>query len=89
MKTGIARITDETIKVPQDMILDILSILLKEQLTYEITQVLENHAMAVFVIGIDQGKPRQLKVFQNIQGLLNAYDDFRFSEDEIIDWRDK
>ena len=81
-------ITDETIKVPQDMLLDILSILLKEQLEYEITQVLEHRGMAVLVIAIDQSKPRQLKAFQNIQSLLVTYDEFRFSEDEIIDWRD-
>lgn len=40
-------ITEETIKVPQDMILDILSVLLKEELKYEITEVLENRSIAV------------------------------------------
>ncbi|MBA3705503.1 MAG: hypothetical protein H0W84_06260 [Bacteroidetes bacterium] len=81
-------ITDEMIKIPQDMILDILSILLKEELNYEITEVLENRAMAVFVIGIDQSKPRQLKALQNIQELLTAYHEFRFSENETLNWRD-
>ena len=81
-------ITEEMIKIPQDMLLDILSILLKEELDYEITEVLENRAMAVFVIGINQIKPRQLKAFQNIQELLNAYHEFRFSENETLNWRD-
>lgn len=81
-------IIDEVIKIPQDMILDILSILLKEELNYEITEVLENRAMAVIVIGIDQSKPRQLKVFQNIQELLSTYNEFRFSENETLNWRD-
>lgn len=83
-----AGITEETIKIPQDMILDILSILLKEELKYEITEVLENRAMAGFIIGIDQSKPRQLKAFQNIQDLLHAYHEFRFSENETLNWRD-
>lgn len=81
-------ITTETIKIPQDMILDILSILLKEELNYEITEVLENRAMAVFVIEIDQSKPRQLKAFQNVQELLSTYHEFRFSENETLNWRD-
>jgi mannitol/fructose-specific phosphotransferase system IIA component len=81
-------IIDEMIKIPQDMILDILLILLKEELNYEITEVLENRAMAVFVIGIDQSKPRQLKALQNIQELLSAYHEFRFSENETLNWRD-
>ena len=81
-------IIDEVIKIPQDMILDILPILLKEELNYEITEVLENRAMAVIVIGIDQSKPRQLKAFQNIQELLSAYHEFRFSENETLNWRD-
>jgi len=81
-------ITDEMVKIPQDMILDILAIILKEELNYEITEVLENRAMAVFAIGIDQSKPRQLKALQNIQDLLHAYHEFRFSENETLNWRD-
>jgi hypothetical protein len=81
-------IADENIKVPQDMILDVLSILLKEDLNYEITEILENRAMALFAITIDRDKPRQLKAFQNIQELLNSYNEFRFSENETLNWRD-
>jgi hypothetical protein len=80
-------ISNENIKVPQDMIIDILSILLKEDLKYEITEILENRAMAAFIIGIDREKPRQLKAFQNIQQLLNSYNEFRFSENETLNWR--
>lgn len=81
-------ITEETIKVPQDMILDILSVLLKEELKYEITEVLENRSIAVFAISIDRDKPKQSKAFQNIQDLLNAYHEFRFSENETLNWRE-
>jgi hypothetical protein len=81
-------ITNENIKVPQDMILDILSILLKEDLKYEITEVNENRAVAAFAIEIDRDKPRQLKALQNMQELLNSYNEFRFSENETLNWRD-
>ena len=81
-------IIDETIKVPQDMILDILVILLKEELKYEITEVLESRALAVLIIEIDQTKQRQIKVLQNIQELLHAYHEFRFSENETLNWRE-
>lgn len=80
--------TDEIIKVPQDMLIDILSILLKEELKYDITEVLESRSVAVIAISIDSNKSRQLKAFQNIKELLNAYNEFRYSENETLNWRE-
>ncbi len=80
--------TDELIKVPQDMLIDILSILLKEELKYDITEVLENRSVAVIAISIDGNKSRQLKAIQNIKELLNAYSEFRYSENETLNWRE-
>lgn len=80
--------TDEIIKVPQDMLIDILSILLKEELKYDITEVLENRSVAVIAISIDGNKSRQLKAIQNIKELLNAYNEFRYSENETLNWRE-
>lgn len=80
--------TDEIIKVPQDMLIDILSILLKEELKYDITEVLENRSVAVIAISIDGNKSRQLKALQNIKELLNAYNEFRYSENETLNWRE-
>ena len=80
--------TDEIIKVPQDMLIDILSILLKEELKYDITEVLENRSIAVIAISIDGNKSRQLKAIQNIKELLNAYNEFRYSENETLNWRE-
>ena len=80
--------TDEIIKVPQDMLIDILSILLKEELKYDITEVLENRSVAVVAISIDSNKSRQLKALQNIKELLNAYNEFRYSENETLNWRE-
>lgn len=80
--------TDEIIKVPQDMLIDILSILLKEELKYDITEVLESRSIAVIAISIDSNKSRQLKALQNIKELLNAYNEFRYSENETLNWRE-
>lgn len=80
--------TDEIIKVPQDMLIDILSILLKEELEYDITEVMENRCVAVIAISIDSNKLRQLKAVQNIKELLNAYNEFRYSENETLNWRE-
>lgn len=80
--------TDEIIKVPQDMLIDILSILLKEELKYDITEVLESRSVAVIAISIDSNKSRQLKAIQNIKELLNAYNEFRYSENETLNWRE-
>lgn len=80
--------TDEIIKVPQDMLIDILLILLKEELEYDITEVLESRSVAVIAINIDSNKSIQLKAFQNIKELLNAYNEFRYSENETLNWRE-
>lgn len=80
--------TDEIIKVPQDMLIDILSIFLKEELKYDITEVLESRSVAIIAISIDGNKSRQLKALQNIKELLNAYNEFRYSENETLNWRE-
>lgn len=80
--------TEENIKVPQDMLIDVLAILIKEELEYEITEVLENRACAAIAIVIDQSKPRQIKAVQNIQQLLTSYNEYRYSEDETLNWRE-
>jgi hypothetical protein len=80
--------TEENIKVPQDMLIDVLAILMKEELEYEITEVLENRASAVVAIEIDQSKQRQIKAVQNIQQILTSYNEYRYSEDETLNWRE-
>ncbi len=84
-----SNIQDEIIKVPQDMLIDVLAILLKEELNFEITEVLENRASAVMAIQIDSAKSRHNKILQNIQNLLDSYNEFRFSENETLNWRER
>lgn len=79
--------TDEIIKVPQDMLIDILSIILKEELKYDITEVIESRSVVFIAINIDGNKSRQLKAFQNMKELLYSYNEFRYSENETLNWR--
>ena len=79
---------EENIKVPQDVLIDVLAILIKEELNYEIAEVLENRAIAVISIRIDQSKSRQIKAVQNIQQLLTSYNEYRYAEDETLNWRE-
>ncbi|MBA3705109.1 MAG: hypothetical protein H0W84_04210 [Bacteroidetes bacterium] len=83
-----SEITEEVIKVPQDLLIDVLSIILKENLKYEITQIQENRSIAVIAIGLDCNQSRQVKVFQNIQNHLHYYNDYRYGQNESINWRE-
>ncbi len=83
-----SEITEEVIKVPQDLLIDVLSIILKENLKYEITQIQENRSIAVIAIGLDRNQSRQVKAFQNIQNHLHYYNDYRYGQNESFNWRE-
>lgn len=78
----------EVIKVPQDMLIEILAILLKENIKLEIARVLENKAIAEIAIFFDLKESRNESVLKNINQLLTAYNEYRHSEDDSIEWRD-
>lgn len=81
-------ITEQSIKIPSDMLIDIFAIILKEDLKYEVVQVLENKAVMILSIEIDGNQSRQVKVLQNIQNQLHAYNDYRYGENESLNWRE-
>ncbi len=81
-------LTEETIKVPSDMVIDIFSIILKEGLKHEVIQVVENRGLAVMVIGVDGNQSRQVKVIQNIRNLISTYNDYRYLQEEAYNWRE-
>ena len=81
-------ITEQSIKVPSDMLIDIFAIILKEDLKYEVVQVLENKAIIILSVEIDGKQSRQVKVLQNIQNQLHAYNDYRYGENESLNWRE-
>lgn len=79
---------EEIIKVPADMLMDILAIIVKEELSHEITEVLENRGIVHIAIGIDEKQPRQAKVIQNIRGLLSNYNQYRHRENQPLNWKE-
>lgn len=81
-------IKEEIIKVPQDMLIDILAVLLLEALPFEIIRVQQSRGIAMIAIQVDGKLSRQEKVLQNIQSLLDDYNQFRFSEFENFKWRE-
>ena len=81
--------TEEVLKIPSDMLIDVLAIILKEGLEYELIQVLENRAVAVLAIRIDGKLSREGKALQNIQDLLSSYNEYRYSQDESFNWREE
>ena len=79
---------EETIKVPQDMLIDAFAILLKEELSFEIIQVQENRSIALLAIRTDGNLSRPVRVVQNIKDLIDQYNEYRFSEQKNLNWRE-
>ena len=81
-------ITEEVIKVPADMLLDIFTIIVKEGLKHEVIQVMQNRSLAVVSVYFDKGTVRQQKVIHNIQNILSDYEHYRSWENEEFNWRE-
>ncbi|HXB41691.1 MAG TPA: hypothetical protein VNZ49_14215 [Bacteroidia bacterium] len=81
--------SEETLKVPADMLLEILNIIAKEGLKHEVVQVMMNRSLAVISVYYDKNITRNQKVINNIQSLLSDYRDFRESENEELNWREQ
>jgi len=80
--------TEEILKVPADVLLDILGIIVKESLKHEITQVIESRSIVVVAVFFDNGTLKQQRILQNIQNILEEYREYRWSNSEDINWRE-
>lgn len=80
-------INEQSINVPGDMLIDVLSIIVKEKLPHEVIQVIENRSIIVLAVSFDKSYARHQHILQNIQDILQEYNDFRHSEAEQINWR--
>jgi len=80
--------TEESLKVPADVLLDILGIIVKESLKHEITQVIESRSIVVVAVFFDNGTLKQQRILQNIQNILEEYREYRWSNSEDINWRE-
>lgn len=80
-------LTEEVIKVPADMLLEIFTIIIKEGLKHEVIQVVQNRSLAVLSVYYDKTVARTQKVIYNIQNILLDYQHYRTWENEELNWR--
>jgi len=80
--------TEESLKIPSDILLDVLAVIVKETIRHEITQVVEGRSMVILSVYLNDGSLKQQRALQNIQSMLEEYNEYRYSENEELDWRD-
>jgi len=80
--------TEESIKIPADMMIDIFAILVDENLKHEIIEVLVNRKTVIVAVSYKKDLIKHQKIMQNIQDLLADYEHFRWSENEQTNWRE-
>lgn len=80
-------IIEETIKIPADMVVDVLAIIVKEKLKNEIIEVIENRSIIVLALSYDKNLTRHQNVLHDIRSMIDDYNNFRNQEVEKINWR--
>ncbi len=80
-------ITEETIKIPVDLSIDVLAVIVKEKLKHEIIEVIENRSLIVLAISYDKNLSRHQNILHDIRNMLEDYNIFRYEEVEKINWR--
>lgn len=80
-------IIEETIKIPADMAVDVLAIIVKEKLKNEIIEVIENRSIIVLALSYDKSLTRHQNILHDIRSMIDDYNNFRTEEVEKINWR--
>lgn len=76
--------TDESLKVPVDILLDVLSVVVRESIRHEVTQVIESRSMVVLSLYLNKETQRHQRALQNIQNIIEEYNEYRYSENEEV-----
>lgn len=80
--------TEENLKIPIDILLDVLTVVVKENIRHEITQVIESRSIVFLSLYLNINLPKQQRALQNIQNIIEEYNDYRYSDYEETNWRD-
>ena len=80
-------LTEESLCIPSDLLLDIFGIVVKEAITHEVTQVIENRSLVYVSVYVNPNNNRHQQIFQNIQNILQEYKEYRWEESEQLNWR--
>lgn len=79
---------DNAIKVPVDMSIDVFKVIVKENIKHEVAQVDENRGIILVVLSLDKTSVRHQEALENIRNMVLDYQEYRFGENEELDWRD-
>ena len=86
-KTLYPNLTEESLCIPTDVLVDILTIIVKESILHEVTQVIENRSLIYLSIYMNPNDRRHQQILQNINNILQEYKEYRWEESEQINWR--
>ena len=87
VKSTDPNLTEESLCIPSDLLIDIFGIVVKEAITHEVTQVIENKSLLYVSLYINHSNIRHKQILQNIQSLLKEYKEYRWEESEQLNWR--
>jgi len=79
---------EQSIKIPMDMAIDVFKVIVKENIKHEVAQVDETRGLFVVIVRPGKNISRHEEALKNIQEMLLDYQEYRFSENEELDWRD-
>ena len=79
---------EECIKIPTDILLDVLTIIVKEHIRQEIADVLESRGIVKVSLYLNENLLKHQKVLHNIQSIIDEYNEYRYSETEELNWKD-
>lgn len=85
MKTD--NLISETLKVPQDMLMDVLQIVVHEDIKNQITGLVPNRSTLIFELTYETNLVRKHKALSLIKDLIDRYLKYRTWEDEELNWR--
>ncbi len=80
--------TEENLKIPSDILLDVLAVVAKESIRHEVTQVIENRGIILLSLYLNDNMLKHQRALQNIQNMIEEYNEYRYSENEESNWRD-
>lgn len=80
--------SEEVLSIPHDMSIDVLGLIVKERLKHQIIEVNENRSLIVVLVFYDKKSSRHQKVIQNLKNMIEYYHDWRWAENEDINWKE-
>jgi hypothetical protein len=81
-----SELTEETLKIPLDILLDVLTIIVDEKLKYEVIEVSQNRSLVILVVFYKKSSIRDQKIIDNLENLILDYEHIRHSENEEFNW---